>query len=111
MKTKLGAFKSKIQVIDIVKTKSSTGGVVETPQVLKTFWSKRKEVSGTEDEEGRVRAIFDVAFIVKYSIDFADGKAIGMLVKDTASNVFYKIESIVEIEFRKFLRINAVKHE
>lgn len=110
MKVKLGNFKNKIQILRKVKTKSATGSPVVVNQVLKNCWAQQIEVAGSEDEEGKVRAIFDAAFIVKYDASLAKGNAIGMIVKDDA-NVLFNIESVIEIEFRKFLRINAVKNE
>lgn len=109
-KIQLGNFKDKIQVLEKVKTKDATGSAVVVERVLKTCWSQQIEVSGSEDEEGKVRAIFDAAFIIKYDTRLAKGKAIGMLIKD-ADDVLFNIESVVEVTFRKFLRINAVKDE
>lgn len=110
MKIELGNFKDKIQVLEKVKTKSATGSAVVENRILKNCWSQQIEVSGSEDDEGKVRAIFDAAFIIKYDANLARGKAIGMIVKDESEQE-YNIESIIEVEFRKFLRINAVKSE
>ncbi|QOD60653.1 head-tail adaptor protein [Polaribacter haliotis] len=110
MKIELGNFKNKIKILQKIKTKDSLGSPVEVDQVLKTCWAQQIDVAGSEDEEGKVRAIYDSAFIIKYDIRLANGKAIGMLVKDEAEREF-SIESIIEVEFRKFLRINAVKSE
>lgn len=112
MKIELGNFKDKIQILEKVKTKSATGSAVveNSNSVLKNCWSQQIEVSGSEDDEGKVRVIFDAAFIIKYDANLAKGKAIGMIVKDESEQE-YNIESIIEVEFRKFLRINAVKSE
>lgn len=110
MKIKLGEFKNKIQVLEETKTKSATGSSVTVTSVLKTCWAQQIEVAGSEDEEGKVRAIFDAAFIVKYDTRLAKGKAIGMQIKDD-EDIVYNIASVVDVEFRKFLRINAVKNE
>lgn len=110
MKVQLGDFKNKIQVLEKTKTKSSTGSSVESTNVLKTCWAQQVEVAGAEDVEGKVRVIFDAAFYIKYDRRLSKGKAIGMLVKDEDDTLF-KIEDVVEVEFRKFLRINAVKNE
>lgn len=110
MKIQLGNFKSKIQILEQTKTKSSTGSSVKVDAVLKTCWAQQIEVAGEEDEEGKVRTIFDASFFIKYDAVLAKGNAIGMLVKDE-QNVLFNIESVIEVEFRKFLRINAVKNE
>lgn len=110
MKIQLGNFKSKIQILEKVSTKSNTGSPVVVNQLLKTCWAQKTEVSGSEDENGKVRVIFDAAFIIKYLPSLANGNAIGKIVVDE-NGIEFNIESIVEVEFRKFLRINAVKSE
>jgi hypothetical protein len=68
-------------------------------------------MSSKEDEEdGKIRAIFDASFIIKYDARLVKGKAVGMLVKDD-EGIFYNIENAIEIERRKFVRINASKNE
>lgn len=110
MKIRLGDFKNKIEVLQETKSKSATGSSVVSTSVLKTCWAQQIEVAGSEDEDGKVRAIFDAAFIIKYTAVLAKGKAIGMIVKDD-EDILYNIESVVEIERRKYQRINAVKNE
>tara|TARA_B110000211_G_scaffold50674_1_gene55595 strand:+ start:137 stop:472 length:336 start_codon:yes stop_codon:yes gene_type:complete len=108
---KLGDFKNKIQILEKSSTKDSLGSPVTVPSVLKTCWAHQLEVSASEDEDdGKIRALFDASFIVKYDARLVKGKAIGMYVKDD-EDILYNIENAIEIEHRKFLRINASKDE
>ena len=111
MQVKLGAFKNKIQILQESKTKDSAGSTVTATSVLKNCWAQQLEMSSKEDEEdGKIRAIFDASFIIKYDARLVKGKAVGMLVKDD-EGIFYNIENAIEIERRKFVRINASKNE
>ena len=100
MKIQLGNFKNKIKILQVTKSKDGTGSPVEVTSVLKTCWCQQIEVGGNEDDEGKMRILFDAAFIVKYDARLAKGKAGLMTVEDDTGVVY---------EFRKYLRINAVK--
>lgn len=110
MKIQLGNFKSKIQILSKTKTKDALGSATENVAILKTCWAQQIEVAGSEDDEGKVRVMFDAAFIIKYDKDLHKGKAVGMVVKDQ-DDFEFDVSSIIEVEFRKYLRINAVKSE
>ena len=110
MKIELGNFKTKIKVKQVVKSKDAAGSPVETVSVLRTLWAQQVDVSGSEEDEGKIRVLFDASFFIKYDKALIKGQYAGMLVED--ENGFeFKIESVIEVSFRKFLRINAVKHE
>lgn len=109
-KIQIGNFKTKVQILRKTKTKDALGSATENTQVLKTCWAQQIEVAGSEEEEGKIRTLFDAAFIIKYDRALHKGKAVGMILKDEDNDEF-EIASIIEIEFRKYLRINAVKSE
>lgn len=111
MQVKLGAFKNKIEILQESKTKDAAGSTVTATSVLKNCWAQQLEMSSKEDEnDGKIRAIFDASFIIKYDARLVKGKAVGMLVKDD-EGIFYNIENAIEIERRKYVRINASKNE
>ena len=110
MKIQLGNFKTKIKILQTVKSKDAAGSPVEVVTVLKSFWAQQVDVCGNTEEEGRVRVLFDASFFIKYDKELLKGKYAGMLVED-ADGFQFKIESVIEIEFRKYLRINAVRNE
>tara|TARA_R110002049_G_scaffold276972_1_gene455258 strand:+ start:1198 stop:1530 length:333 start_codon:yes stop_codon:yes gene_type:complete len=110
VKPQLGNFKEKIKIKQVVKSKDALGSPVENISVLKSLWSQRVDVSGSYEDEGKIRVLFDASFFVKYDRSLMTGQYANMIVED--ENGFdFKIESVIEVEFRKFLRINTVKSE
>lgn len=110
MKPQLGNFKTKIKIKQVVKSKDAAGSPVENVSVLKNLWSQRIDVSGSDEDEGKIRVLFDASFFIKYDRTLVRGQYANMIVED--DNGFdFKIESVIEVEFRKFLRINTVKIE
>lgn len=108
MKIQLGNFKERIRISRKIKSKDAAGSPTETELLVLRCWSQRIEVGGEEDVEGKVRVLFDVAFIIKYDARFTNGKGALMIVKDDPG-IIYHIDSVVEVAFRKYLRINCVK--
>jgi hypothetical protein len=93
-----------------VKSKDAAGSPLETIASSKYCWAQQVDVSGSDEEEGKVRVLFDASFFIKYDKTLIKGQYAGMVVEDEDGFEF-DISSIIQIEYKKFLRINAVKHE
>jgi hypothetical protein len=94
----------------MVKITSATGSPTETEQEIKSCRANLIEVSGSEDEEGKVRSLFSTIFIIRYDDRFIKGKANAMFVKD-ADGFKYNIISVVEKQVKKYLQINTIRRE
>ena len=94
----------------MTKTTSASGEPDFTESEVKSCRANHKETSVSEEEEGKVRALFTDHFIIRYDAQFTKGKANAMFVKDS-EDYKYNIVSVVEIQRKKYLQINTVRRE
>lgn len=111
MKTPLvNTLTTRIEICKEVKTTSSTGSPILTEEVLLSCRANQTEIGVSEEEDGKIRALFSTVFIIRYNADFIKGKANAFYVKDK-DNLKYNIVSVVEKEPKKYLQINTIRRE
>lgn len=91
-------------------TRSETGSPIRTEEVLLSCRANQTEIGASEEEDGKIRALFSTVFIIRYNADFIKGKANAFYVKDK-DNLKYNIVSVVEKEVKKYLQINTIRRE
>lgn len=105
-----GELKTRIQIIQEVKTSSPTGEPIKSLQVFASCYANQFDIKGAEDEEGKIRFLFDVGFIVRYNKAFVKGQINGMQVMDV-DGFKYNIVSVIAKIPKRYLQINAVRSE
>lgn len=63
----IGQMDRKIQIVELVKTKNSTGELEVTENVISEPFSFMNEVSGSEDAEGKIRHLINRTYIIRYN--------------------------------------------
>ena len=86
----------------------SAFSLAKSERVVKSCRANHKEISGNEEEDGKVRALFTDHFVIRYDNQFTKGRAAEMYVKDD-EGFNYNIVSVVEIQRKKYLQINTVR--
>lgn len=109
-KTRIGQLKRRVQIVKGIKTTSTTGTITTEEEVVKNCFAQQIEVSGNEEEEGKVRSLFSTVFIVRYDAVLIKGKASEMFVVDEY-NCKYNIISVIEKTYKQYLQINTIRRE
>lgn len=104
----VNTLKDRISIVEFVKTTSASGEPEKSERVVKSCRANHKEISGNEEEDGKVRALFTDHFVIRYDNQFTKGRAAEMYVKDD-EGFAYNIVSVVEIQRKKYLQINTVR--
>jgi len=63
----IGQMDRMIEILLVEKTKSSAGGVSEATTSIANPFAYMKEVSGTEDPEGKIRHIVNRTYTIRYT--------------------------------------------
>lgn len=105
-----GDLKTRIKIIKEVKTSSASGEPITAPEVFKTCFANQFDVKANEEEEGKVRFLFDVGFIVRYNREFVKGQINGMQIEDV-DGYKYNIISVIERLPKRYLQINTKRSE
>lgn len=100
----------RISIIEMVSTTTSNGEPVKSENEVLSCRANHEEISVSEEEEGKVRALFTDRFTIRYRKELTKGRANAMFVKD-AEDFKYGISSVVPIGRKKYLRINTVRRE
>jgi head-tail adaptor len=101
---------TRISIVEMIKTTSASGEPTKAENVVKSCRANQKEVSVDEEEDGKVRALFTTAFIIRYDKALIKGKANGYHIKDV-DGYEYNIVSVVPKIDKKYLQINTIRRE
>ena len=105
-----GELKTRINMIQVIATSSPTGDPVKVAQTFASCYANQFDVKGSEDEDGKIRFLFDVGFVVRYNKSFIKGQINGMQIEDT-DGFKYNIVSVISKIPKRYLQINAVRSE
>lgn len=106
----VNTLKTRISIVREVSTPSATGSPTTVEELVKSCRASQTEVNVNEEEDGKVRALFTTAFIVRYDKTLTNGQANAMFVRDV-DNYKYSIVGVVEKQYRKYLQINTIRRE
>ncbi|XRE42217.1 hypothetical protein ACIVBQ_000421 [Tenacibaculum discolor] len=109
-KTFIGELNERITIKSVVKIKSPTSGApTSTMQVLKNCWSKVKDVSGTEEVEGRIVYVNTKEFTVRYDERLTGTGAHEKEIDYEGET--YNIIDVSKIGRKRYLAVKGVKRD
>jgi len=106
----VNSLKTRISIVKEVKTTSATGAPDTVQELVKSCRANQKEVAVSEEEDGKVRALFTTAFIIRYDKALIKGKANGFLIIDV-DGFEYNIVGVVPKIDKRYLQINTIRRE
>lgn len=104
----IGQMDRKIQIVELIKTKNSTGEEEVTENIISVPMSCMNEVSGSEDAEGKIRHIVNRTYTIRYNSDVLN-KAAGLVVKDGVQK--FPVYHVKEIGRKKHLILLVQDYE
>lgn len=104
----VGQRDRRVQVVEYTTIKNSLNEDVKTEQSVGYFYARVDDLSGTEDEEGKVIHIINRMYVIPYHPDI---KARGehMVVKDEERE--YRIYYVQEVGRHEQLRLKCTNRE
>lgn len=104
----IGQMDRKISIVELVKTRNSTGEEETTETVVANPYAQMKDVSSNEDFEGKVRNLINRTYIIRFNAALK-ANANSMVVIDGGTR--YGIYHIKEIGRRSYLEILVKDYE
>jgi hypothetical protein len=96
----IGQMDRKIQIVELVKTKNSTGELEVTESVISEPFACMNEVSGSEEADGKIRHLVNRTYIIRYNA-VVKSKASQLVVIDSSQK--FSIYHAKEIGRKKHL--------
>lgn len=103
----IGVLPDRIEIYQVVKGSSASGAPIETNQLFKTCWANKEDVSGKEEEDGKVYFLISKRFYINYDARLVTGDAEKMVVK--YKDQYYNITAVLEYVPKRYLVLNTVK--
>lgn len=103
-----GQLQSRVEVFKYTKVTNTSGEAVKTAVSLGKKWAKRVDVSGTEDDDGRLIPLNVAKFLMRYSSDLVVNGT-KYFIRDYDGD--FEVNSVVEFGSRRksFLEIKTSK--
>lgn len=98
----IGQIDRKIEVIELIKTKTTTGSTTNTQQVIASPFAYMNEVSGAEDAEGKIRHLVNRTYAIRYNALVLE-KSNALKVKD--GNELFDVVHVKELGRKKHLQL------
>jgi len=104
----IGQLDRKIQIVELVKTRNSTGEMEVTHNVISEPFAQMNDLSGSEDVEGSVRHIINRFYMIRYS-PMIRMRASELLVIDSGQK--FNIYHAIEVGRKQFLKLLVRDYE
>lgn len=104
----IGQMDRLISIVELVKTRNSTGEEETTNSVVAIPYAQMTDVSGNEDIEGKVRHLINRTYIIRYN-PTVKAKANALVIIDESKK--YDVYHIKEIGRKKYLEILVKDYE
>lgn len=104
----IGELDARIELIQFSYTQTTTGAPIKTESSLGSVWCKIIDVSGSEDEEGKIRALNVRKYVIRYQSTVYTN-ASNIYIKDADGT--YNINHAEEVGRKHFLVLKAQKRE
>ena len=90
----IGELNRKIKIVEMIKTRNSTGEEEITHNEIAAPYSKMIDVSGTEDIEGKIRHFINRHYVIRWTSLLSQRSITNLLVVDGNSkfNIYHSIE-------------------
>lgn len=98
----IGQMDRKIEVIELVKSPTSTGSRTTTEEVIANPFAFMNEISGSEDAEGKIRHLVNRTYTVRYNAAIKT-KSNALKVKDGSET--FEVIHVKELGRKKHLQL------
>lgn len=98
----VGQMDRKVQIVELTKTKTSTGEETTTDVAVCEPFAYMEEVNGDELEEGKVIALVNRSYTVRYRSEIKAGQNKLILID---GNRRFEVNNIVEIGRKSHLKL------
>lgn len=104
----IGQMDRLISIVELVKTRNSTGEEETTNSVVANPYAQMNDVSGNEDVEGKVRHLINRTYMIRYNAN-VKAKANALVIIDDSKK--YDVYHIKEVGRKKYLEILVKDYE
>lgn len=104
----IGQMDRLISIVELVKTRNSTGEEETTESVVSNPYAQMTDVSGNEDIEGKVRHLINRTYVIRYNQTVKE-KATTLMVIDDSKK--YNVYHVKELGRKKYLVILVKDYE
>jgi head-tail adaptor len=98
----IGQMDRKIEVIELVKARTSTGSAPVTEKVIANPFAYLKEISGDEEAEGKIRHLVNRSYTIRYNAEIK-AKSNQLKVRDCGD--FFDVIHVKELGRKKHLQL------
>ncbi len=104
----IGELNQRIELISFTETKSTTNTPIKTENEPVKRWAKVIDVTGSEDEDGKIRALSVRSYIITYSLSVLQNGT-KMLIRDVDGD--YNIHHAGMKGNKRYLVLKCSKNE
>lgn len=104
----IGQMDRVIQLVQKVKTQTSTGSEVSSETVIAEPWAFMKDISGGEEVDGKVKHLVSRTYTVRYNETVKQLGTALIVIDETRK---FEILHIIEIGRKKHLEIRCKSYE
>lgn len=108
-KTYIGQLDTRIELIETTLITGTSGEQVSTDTTFNTVWSKMEDVSGTEDEDGKILALNVRKYTVRYDPALVAKKITDMFIDDAGDK--YNVHSTEYLGRKEYIILKCSKRE
>jgi hypothetical protein len=98
----IGQMDRKIEIIELVKARTSTGSAPVTEEVIANPFAFMKEISGNEEADGKIRHLVNRTYTIRYNAEVL-AKSNQLKVRDV--NVTFEVIHVKELGRKKHLQL------
>jgi SPP1 family predicted phage head-tail adaptor len=105
----IGQLDRRIQLIQTTLVIGSSGEATPLETTFNTVWAKVEDVSGTEDEQGKIIALNVRKYVIRYDPDLVALKLTDMFIVDDDGK--YNIHAVEFIGRKQYIMLKCSKRE
>jgi head-tail adaptor len=107
--TYIGQLNERVNIIERARVTSATGEKTITDTLFGSFWSKIDDVSGNEEEDGKIIALNVRRYTIQYNPALVEKQITDMYVQDNTG--YYNIHSVSYIGYKEYIQLKCSKRE
>lgn len=105
----IGQLNRRVQIVEMIKTRNSTGEEEITHKVIASPYAMMVDVSGTEDVEGKVRHFINRHYTIRWCATFTNRATTHLLLIDGTNK--FNIYHTMELGRRQYLKLLVKEYE
>lgn len=103
----IGQLDRRISIIEDVRTQTTTGEKNTTANAFVSCWAKVDDVSGSEVEDGKVRALNVRRYTIRYNPALVEKQITDLRIND--NNTLYNIYSVAFLGRQEYIELKCEK--